>query len=221
MASTHVAAVNRRMLCTVYRFFDAFMTPVNALTPPVAHALRVSIPSLAWTALRVAEDGTYRFSASTLTMPAPAGPALPVTVLDESGAYVNHVPLVLTLPRPVSSPPVAADFLIDLPLWPTPAWRPPPGETAIRGHVTSPTAQAVDHLQVEMWTGPSLVPPAGTPFTFTDVHGGFLFRFPFLKAAPAQPLPLRIRLQAGLLPVVPATLSATTGQTQVIPFQRT
>ena len=51
MASTHVAAVNRRSLCAVYRFFDAFMVPVGALTPRVSRPLTVSIPSLKYLAL--------------------------------------------------------------------------------------------------------------------------------------------------------------------------
>lgn len=221
MASTYVSAVNQRTLCAVYRFFDAFMTPVNSRTPPIGATLNVSIPSLAWEAKRILADGTYRFSASTLTRPSPVGPNLAVSVVSEAGQYVTHVPILLTLPLPVSTPPVAADFRQDLPLWPTASLRPPAGETAVRGRIFSPTAQPVENLKVEIWAGAAPLPPPGTPFTFSDINGDFLFRLPLLKAASGQMLPIRIRLQSGLLPVIPASLSLTTGQTQIISFQRT
>jgi hypothetical protein len=221
IASTQVAVLDRRTLCAVYRFFDAFMTPVDSRTPPIGSPLVVSIPARAWTALRVRADGTYRFSAPTLTEPAPTGVNLAVSVVSLTGEYVAPSPILLTLPLAVSVPPVAADFLRDLPLWPTPSMRPPAGETAVRGRITSPTSQPVAGLQVEMWTGGSPVPPPGTPSTLTDSDGEFLYRFPRLKATPGQPLPVRIRLESGLLPIVPASLSLTTGQPQIILFQRT
>ncbi len=221
MTSTQVAVLHQRTLCAVYRFHDAFMTPVDSRTPPIASPLTVSIAPLAWTALRVAADGTYRFSAATLTQPAPAGPNLPVSVVSETGDYASLEPILLTLPLALSAPPVAADFRRDLPLWPTPSLRPPAGETAVRGRVVSPTAQPVVGLKVEIWLGAAAVPPPGTPYTVTNDAGDFLFRLPLLKAAAGQLQPIRIRLQAGLLPVNPASLSLTTGQTQIISFQRT
>ena len=221
MASTYVPVLDRRTLCAVYRFFDAFLTPVDARTPPIASPLVVSIPALAWTALRVPADATYRFSASTLTQPAPTGVNLAVSVVSLTGEYVTHSPILLTLPLAASVPPVAADFLRDLSLLPTPSLRPPAGETAVRGRVVSPTAQPVAGLQVEMWTSGSPTPPPGTPSTWTDGSGEFLYRFPMLKATAGQLLPVRIRLQSGLLPVIPASLSLTTGQAQIILFQRT
>ena len=72
-----------------------------------------------------------------------------------------------------------------------------------------------------MWLGPSPLPPAGTPFTRSNARGEFVFRFPLLKAAPGQPLPVHIRLDNGLVHVLPALPVLTTGRTQIVSFQRT
>ena len=221
MQGPYVAALHQRTLCAVYRFYNVFMLPVDDRTPPVSSALEVSIPSLGWNAMRVDSDHSYRFSAVTLTQPAPNGPNLPVQVLAPAGDYVNHDAILLSLPLALSAPPLRGDFLIRRPLWPTTALRPPAGETGVRGHIHSPTAQPVAGLKVEMWTGAALVPSAGTPFTRSNADGDFLFRFPLLKGSPGQSLPVHIRLDNGLVPASPASLSIVTGQTQIIPFQRT
>jgi hypothetical protein len=182
--------------------------------------LDVSIPSLNWSALRTENDCTYRFSALTLTQPAPTG-ALSVQVTAPGGEYVSFNPIVLSLPLLVPSPPQSSNFLFAKPLWPTTALRPPDGETAVRGHISSPTAQPVADLEVEMWLGGAPVPPPGTPFTRSNTSGDFLFRFPLLKGAPGASLPVRIRLSGGAIPVSPASLSIPLGQTQIIPYQRT
>jgi hypothetical protein len=221
MSPPFVEPALQRTLSAVYRFYDAFLFPVAATTPPVSSALEVSIPSLQWTALRVHTDATYRFSALTLKRPAPNAVNLPVQVLAPGGDYVSFVPILLTLPVAVSIPPTQADFLIPTPLWPTMVVRPPDGETAVRGAITSPTSQPVAGLTIEMWTGGSPVPPPSTPFTRSNAAGEFLFRFPLLKGTPGTPLAVRIRLNAGAIPVLPAALSVVFGTTQIVHFART
>jgi hypothetical protein len=221
MIPSFVEPALQRTLSAVYRFYDAFLFPIADTTPPVSSPLDVSIPSLEWIALRVDTDATYRFSALTLKRPAPTGINLPVQVLAPGGDYVSFVPILLTLPVPVSIPPKHTDFLIPTPLWPTTIVRPPDGETAVRGVITSPTAQPVAGLTIEMWTGASPTPPPGTPFTRSNAGGEFLFRFPLLKGTPGTPLSVRIRLNGGGIPVLPATLPVVFGRTQIVPFTRT
>ena len=121
----------------------------------------------------------------------------------------------------MSAPPTRADFLLSQPLWPTVAFRPPPGETVVRGRLASASAQPVDKIKVEMWTGGVAVPPPGTPYTVTNANGDFLFRFPLLKGSPDQVLTVGIRLNGGAIAVAPATLPLVLGQTQIIQFKRT
>lgn len=221
MTPSFVAPALQRTLAAVYRFYDAFFFPIADSTPPVSSSLEVSIPSLEWTALRVETDATYRFSAFTLKRPAPTGINLPVEVLAPAGDYVSFAPILLTLPVAVSVPPKRSDFLIPTRLWPTMTVRPPDGETAVRGVITSPSAQPVAGLTIEMWTGGSPTPPPGTPFTRSNAGGEFLFRFPLLKGTPGTPLPVQIRLNAGGIAVTPAALPVVFGRTQIVPFART
>lgn len=209
----------QRTLAAVFRFYDAFHFPVGDTTPPIGSPLEVTIPELRWTALRVEQDATYRFSAPTLTGPSPAGVNLDVQVRALNGDYISFDPIALTLPRPLSTPVQRADFLILQPLWPTTAMRPPSTETAVRGQIRSASAQPVVGLTVEMWPGPP-VPPPGTPSTRSNATGEFVFRFPRLKGTPGSPVPFHIRLNGGAVPVFPATPSLVRGTTQIVQFDR-
>jgi hypothetical protein len=111
--------------------------------------------------------------------------------------------------------------MIIRPVWPTVALRPPIGETAIRARLTSPTAQPVAGVTVQMWPGASLAPPPGTPITRTDANGDFLVRFPLLKGAAGATMPFGIRLNNGAVAVTPASLPIVLGGTRTIQFQRT
>jgi hypothetical protein len=218
----HAAARLRRTLAAVYRFHDAFHAPVDERTPPIRSPLEVSIPALRWNALRVEDDASYRFSAATLTQAPPSGGPFQVRVSAPAGDYRSLEDIVLNLPRwTPPAPPKREDFLMFLPLWPTPALRPPPGETAVRGHIFGPPALPVEGIKVEMWPGNAPTPPAGTPYTRSNADGDFLFRFPLLKGAPGQAATFGIRLDGGLIAVAPASLSIVLGQTQIIRFQRT
>lgn len=219
MTTTFVAPRLRRALSAVFRFYDAFLFPLDDTTPPIASPLEVTIPAFGWTALRVERDATYRFSASTLREPAPSGVNLEVQVRAINGDYMSLDPILLTLPLPVSTPVQRADFLIRQPLWPTITARPPGTETAVRGQIRSATAQPVAGLLVEMWQGPP-VPPAGTPSTRSTQTGEFLFRFPLLKGTSGSVAPFRIRLNAGAVAVLPATTSLVVGRSQIVQFDR-
>jgi hypothetical protein len=210
-----------RSLAAVYRFYDAFYFPVTGATPPISSPLNVSIPELRWKALAGESDRTYRFSALTMTQPAPVGVNLAVDVVSPGGEYVNLEPILLTLPLPRSVPVVASDFLIARPLWPTVALRPPAGETAVHGHIHSPTAQPVAGLTVEMWNDPAPAPPPGTPYTLSNAHGDFLYRMPLLKGRTGSTATFKIRLNHGAVAALPATVPIVLGATQIISFQRT
>jgi hypothetical protein len=219
MTATFARPRLRRTLSAVYRFYDAFYFPLDDTSPPIASPLEVTIRALHWSALRIARDATYRFSASTLTEPSPAGVNLEVQVRAVDGDYISHDPILLTLPLPLSVPVQRADFLILQPLWPTTAMRPPDVETAVRGQIRSASAQPVAGLTVEMWQGPP-APPPGTPFTRSNATGEFVFRFPRLKGTSGALVPFRIRLNGGAVPVSPGTPSLVLGTTQIVQFDR-
>lgn len=209
----------QRSLAAVYRFYDAFHFPVGDTTPPIVAPLEVSIPELRWSALRVEEDATYRFSALTSAEPVPTGVNLDVQVRALHGDYVTLDPILLTLPLPLSTPVRRTDFLILQRLWPTPAMRPPRSETAVHGQIRSATAQPIAGLTVEMWQG-APAPPPGTPFTRTNATGEFLFRLPLLKGTLGSSLPFRIRLDAGAVAVAPAVIPLVLGTIQTVQFDR-
>jgi hypothetical protein len=216
-----VAPRLRRTLSAVYRFYDAFYFPIDDHSPPIRSPLELSIPLLGWVALRNDVDVTYRFSALTLSRPAPSGAAMVANVVATNGDYISFEPILLTLPKPVSAPPQRSDFLVSLPLWPTTALRPPDGETAVRGIIRSPTSQPVANLKVQAWTGGALIPPPGNPFTRSNAQGEFLVRFPLLKGAPGQTESMAIQLADGAVAVSPTPVSITLGHTQIVQFQRT
>ena len=218
--STLVSPLLQRTLAAVYRFYDAFLFPLVDTAPPITSPLEVSIAKFRWNALR-AGDFTYRFSSLTLTGPAFTGVNLPVQVTASAGDYINFEPILLTLPLPISTPPQRSDFLIPKPLWPAFSFRPPAGETAVRGQIQSPSAQPVAGLKIEMWPGAAPVPPPGTPYTLSDANGAFLYRFPLLMGASGSVLPINVRLNGGLLAVTPASLPVVLGQTQIFQLQRT
>lgn len=181
-----------RELAAAVRFLDAFTGQ------PVRTPLAVSIPSLNWAASWTASDATYRFS---LVNPPRVGglPQLPAGVFDLAvappgdppsttptgsallrGPYAALETRQLTLPPVVHSPPLATDFRVDLTLWPTVAFRPPPGETAIEGSVVSVSHQNIVGLKVILLDA-AAPPPANPPYTRTDGAGQFIFRFPSLR----------------------------------------
>jgi hypothetical protein len=165
-------------LAVVYRFRDIFTNT------PVRTRLTVSIPSRKWTAYASPSDGTYRFvepltGAGDTPVPRP----FDVLVESDTGDYANYEPFQVELPRTVPpGPPQVSSYLIEKFLWPTRRFRPPPGETAVVGRVTSDADKNVAGLKVYLYTQAGPDPPAGTPYTYTDGNGDFLYRLPKIKA---------------------------------------
>jgi hypothetical protein len=110
---------------------------------------------------------------------------------------------------------LASDYLVELPLWPTPAFRVPEGETAISGWVVSAGSTNVAGLKLKMFE--SNTGPSGEPWASTDSAGQFLYRLPNLPR-PAGPDPqatLDVEMvdQANApLTVAPATLTVSIGK---------
>ena len=170
------------------RFIDHFtVLPVRAVLSVRATTLPAAppgLPTVPWTAYRAPADGTYRFLVGNGTIP-PTG-AIAVTVDAPAKDYAAFEPLTLTLPLvppPHPLPVQPADFLVEHPLWPTPALRLPFGETAVVGTVRSAGANPIAGLRLKIWTGTAL-PPA-SPYAYTGAGGEFVFRLPGLRTSPA------------------------------------
>jgi len=107
-------------------------------------------------------------------------PPDPPTALPR-GPYAAFDARQVTMPpaAPHGPPVLISDYLVDLILWPTTAFASPAGETALVGQIVSNTAQNVAGLKVMVFQGAAL--PPGTPYTWTDAAGQFLYRLPGLK----------------------------------------
>lgn len=201
------------------RFEDIFYRPSIPTTPPVRSALDVSIPARRWQAFYVDHDATYRFRfhpSETI-----AG-VHTVEVKSLDGMYLNHEAFTVTLPRIAATPPVAADFLVVRPLWPTRSFRIPSGETAVIGRITTLVpGLAVSGLRVQLYRG--IAPPPTSAYTYTNENGEFVFRL--LKLG--GPVPggtlsdIKIVVSdGGPITVAPAMFTVELGRTQPISFQR-
>jgi hypothetical protein len=193
---TDVPALTRD-LAAVVRFLDAFTGE------PVRTPLGVRIPALNWAAFWWDADATYRFSLANASLVAGV-PQFPIGIFDlevtEQGypisttsaegklphwTYAALEACQVTLPPTPHSPPLVTDYRVDLPLWPTVAFRPPARETALVGSVVSASSQDVTGLKVILLDA-SIPPPANPPYTRTDRSGQFLFRLPALRRGAAS-----------------------------------
>ncbi|HEY3857293.1 MAG TPA: hypothetical protein VGO67_23155 [Verrucomicrobiae bacterium] len=211
-------------LAAAVRFLDAFTGQ------PVRAPLAVRIPALDWQALRWDADSTYRFSLVNTPLVGGA-PQFPSGVFDlevdaqdsqgssaqntTSGPYAALETRQLTLPPTPHSPPLVTDYRVDITLWPTVAFRPPPGETAVVGTVVSATNQNVTGLKVILLDS-ALPPPPIPPYTRTDGLGQFLFRLPNLRSGPTPNATSTLNVQvlnAGNSTLItnPTTLTAPIG----------
>jgi hypothetical protein len=198
-----------------------FVDPFTSL--PIRAPFAVSIPALQWTALWWDADATYRFSLANVPLVAGA-PKMPVGVfmlmVTPAGgpSYAALEPRLITLPVAPTHPPpvVAADYLIQLALWPTAAFRPPAGETAVTAQLISATNQSVAGLKARMFDASVPSPPSNV-YTRSDANGEFLIRLPGLQrgnaANPTVVLDVQI-FNAANAPIVvtPATLTVPIGQ---------
>jgi hypothetical protein len=206
-----------RALAAAVQFNDVF----TGL--PVQAPFTVSIPALKWTALRWQADATYRFS--ILNAPLVGGsPQLPtgtftLALASADLTYAALEPRQVTLPlTPAHAPPVLfADYLAPLVLWPTVAFRPPAGETAILARLVSASQASVAGLKARIFDASAPAPPAGV-YTRSDAAGQFLVRLPALRRGntpnPTATLQVQVFDAANTpLTVTPATVTAPIGQT--------
>jgi hypothetical protein len=137
-----------------------------------------------WLPVFRVSDATYRFVVSN--EPVPALGAVTVTITAPAGATHRDADgLSVTIP-PAAAPPVPLTvgyFIGEHALWPARTFRPPPGETFVRGRVLRAGAPLPDH-RVRIAAGG---PPASTvPAAPTDADGEFSYRLPGLRIL-AQP----------------------------------
>jgi hypothetical protein len=193
----------------------------------------VRIPALNWQALWWDTDATYRFSLANtplvggvpqfpngvfnLEVDVQDGQNLPTLTAGNlpRGPYAALETRQLTLPPTPHSPPLVTDYRVDLTLWPTVAFRPPSGETAVVGGVVSASNQNVAGLKVILLDA-SVPPPPSPPYTRTDGSGQFLFRLPNLRCGatpnPTSTLNVQVLNAANTpLAVTPPTLTVPTG----------
>src|SRR5262249_3540577 len=121
--------------------------------------LVVSIPARNLTALRWETDATYRFSVANQLLPTGM---FDVAVDVPGGEYISAEPFKVQLPPPSlphAPPLLSSDYLVEKPLWPTPSFRPPLGETAILGRINSSGGvTAVGGLKVFLFVLPGPPP---------------------------------------------------------------
>ena len=161
------------------QFFDVF-THVTVLAP-----LRVTIPSLQLVAVEpISDDGVYRFLLPEPTFPPPPPATVEISVEAEAGDYVSNEPIPVQLPVAPTVPPRRSDYLVRAPLWPAVSARPPPGETAVVGHVVSGTppnvVPAVGYKVVLFASGETV---GSVPYARTDPNGDFLYRLSRLRGS--------------------------------------
>jgi hypothetical protein len=231
-----------RDLAVVVRFVDGFTRQPLSLQlsvsipgfPGVDPKLLTSLVSGKWFAWWSDTDATYRFSLPNLTT-VNGSPQLPrgtfdllVTTADGVNVYANPpavlpgspyaaaTPLQVTIPPVAPHPPpvLSSDYLVELPLWPTPAFRVPDGETAVSGWVVSAGATNVVGLKLRL--SPSGTGPAGQPWVGTDGAGQFLYRLPGLRRAAGASAQATIAVEVvdpsnAPLSVAPKTISITIG----------
>lgn len=129
-------------------------------------------------------DATYRFVVSN--EPVPGLGSVNVTITAPVGATHRDADgLSVTVP-PAVAPPVPLTvgyFLHEHGLWPARTFRPPPGETFVRGRVLRAGAPLPDHRVRIAAGGP---PTSTVPAAPTDADGEFSYRLPGLRIL-AQP----------------------------------
>lgn len=204
-----------RELLVALRFHDVFQDP----NVPLRVALDVRIDALGLVGFPAA-DGTWRFSVVGVPPPTVAG-TFAVTVGCPSGEYVAFDPISVTLPIvPTTSPPVAAEFLVVIPLWPTRRLAIPTGEGAVTGVVRQ---AGVPQPDLRVVLHPLVAPPPGTPVARTDPTGTFLYRLPRAPSATtADPLTLHVVVTdaaSAPVPVTPTPIVLPPGQRLVLAFE--
>jgi hypothetical protein len=234
--------ISRRDLAVVVRFVDGFTgqpirTQFSVSIPKFSGIDPRNLATMPakWVALWSDGDATYRFSlpnpllaAGTAQLPTGTLDLLVTTadgvnlyadppIAPPRGSYAALTPLQVTIPPIAAHPPpvLASDYPVELPLWPTAAFRPPDGETAVSGWAVSAGRTTVAGLKLRLFESDS--GPSGEPWASTDSAGQFLYRLPNLPR-PTGPNPqgtLNVEIvDQGNAPltVAPATLTVSIGK---------
>lgn len=137
-----------------------------------------------WAPVYGASDSTYRFTRSVEPLPNLGLVGVTVESIETPARYANRTALQITVPSagPVPSPMTFAHHLVEHPLEPTTAFRPPNGETSLRGVVLRAGTPQPD-FQLAIGVGAPPVP--ATAVAHTDANGEFVYRLPAAAAVVA------------------------------------
>lgn len=212
----------RHTLAAVIRLVDGF-TGV-----PIRERYDVRLTGMGWWTPYFAEtDASYRFFVTNRALPAPVPATVPVTIapIDRAATYDDQGGLVATIPPagPTPVPLTVARFLLVHPMWPNRTFRPPPGETFVRGTVRRSGAPVAGQL-VRLAT---IAPTPAMPAAPTDNDGAFAYRLPGLRVQAANPAAVvtTAQLQASVtdgagvaqtITAPPLPLSVPLGRTTVL-----
>ncbi len=205
----------RHRLSVALQFNDVFTGEAVRLP------LDVRIEAADWTPYRGERDATYRFFRTNDEVE-PSG-ALAVSVAAPGGEYRSFEPVAVSLPLPAPPTPVQrGHFLVQAPLWPTRALRPPHGETAVVGRIES-SGGVSDPAGLRVFLFDPPPPPPPSPYAYSDEAGDFLFRLPRLRgsvsggmAVTQATLAVAVRRGATPVPVNPATVNVPLGRISVV-----
>jgi hypothetical protein len=155
---------------------------------PIRERYDVRLTGMEWWTPYFAEtDATYRFFVTNRALPAPVPATVPVTIapIDPAATHDDHGGLVATIPPagPAPVPLTVARFLVVHPMWPNRGFRPPPGETFVRGTVRRAGIPVPGQL-VRLAT---IAPTPAVPAARTDNDGAFAYRLPGLRVQAATP----------------------------------
>jgi hypothetical protein len=162
-------------LATVIRLVDAF-TGV-----PLRERYDVRLAGREdWAPVFRESDATYRFVVSNAPIP-----SLVTDVVITGNDATRHrdadgLTVTIPPPGPAPVPLTVGHYLTEHPLWPSRTFRPPPGETFVRGLVLRAGAPQPDH-RVRIAAGAA--PAATAPAAPTDADGQFGYRLPSLTVA--------------------------------------
>jgi hypothetical protein len=207
-------------LAAAIRFLEVFSgeeisAPLEVEAPSLP--VVVGMPQLPWRAVR--ERNVYRFQVSNREV-MPSG-SIAVTVACPAGDFANFEAINLSLPPVLSVPfPVASDFLLERPLWPTRKFALRAGETAMIVSLRSGGATDVRGIRIKAKRSGAL--PPDPPATYTDEDGETVVRlmgdaFRRIPGTTSVPVDFDLRLPplfaapaAVLAPALPLTIDLGT-----------
>jgi hypothetical protein len=162
-------------LAAVIRLVDAFTGM------PIEQRYDVRLAGQEWWTPRFAEvDSTYRFQRTNRPLPALGTIGVTVSPAVDAPTHRDLGGLTVTIPPagPAPVPVTILHYLVEHPLWPIRSFRPPPGETFVRGRVIRANVGVPDQrVRIAAGAAPTLTDPAAP----TDADGEFSYRLPQLR----------------------------------------